>query len=207
MSENKPIPEVNKEHERFKIQIYADRTHTIITIGASLAFAFLSLISIFYILFYEGVFGLDMSKAVTGWEGIFAIFGLVMVTIAIFVRQYNKNSAKISDMIEFIEEDKDNALPPLCELNNWNAKVETKNKPISQKETGKPYNIMSYFREIVIGVAIAVVIQGSYDAMNIADTSTNFWWVPMINSLKVVGMIVIGSAIIWLIWGRKKRIQ
>lgn len=110
-------PKINRDYELFKVQVYADRTHTILTIWASLAFVLFSLVSIFYGLFYEGVFGFNLSKALTGWGGIIIIVALVIVTIWIMARRFNENSARVSDMIEFVNEG--NALPTLDKLHKW----------------------------------------------------------------------------------------
>jgi hypothetical protein len=115
-NENK-LDVVNRDTQFFKIQVYADRIHTFVTIQASLAFVLFSLLSIFYGLYYQGFFEVKPSMMLTGYVGIAIIIVVVLITVVSIVNNYIKNIQKISDMIETVNKGK--SLPTLAELPKW----------------------------------------------------------------------------------------
>jgi hypothetical protein len=108
---------INRETEFFKIQVFTDRIHTFVAIQASLAFVLFSFASVFYGLYYDGFFNFKPSEMLTGYYGAAAIIVLVIITVWYIVRGYVKNSVKISDMIEAVNEG--TRLPSLIDLPKW----------------------------------------------------------------------------------------
>jgi hypothetical protein len=193
----------DREYDLNKTQIYADRTHTALTIWASFAFVILSLLAVFYTLLYEGIFNFEFSKMLTGWEGIFLIAILSFIAI-VLMGSYHKNTLiQISQMLETVNEG--DFLPVLEKLPKWNTDINKNTVKEDSDKKGKSYDVRGYTREIVIGIAIAVMVQGFYDSLNIAYGSTNNWLVPIVNSVFIVVLTIVTLIIIWLAWGRKKK--
>jgi hypothetical protein len=66
-------------------------------------------------------------------------------------------------------------------------------------------NVIGYTRDIVIGIGIAVIIQGAYDSLNIFYGGPNEqWWIPIVISIFIVACIGIALAVIWFRWGKNK---
>ena len=93
----------NRDLQLLKIQIYSDRSHTQLTIGASLALVIFSLISIFYALYYESLMTSNVPFAIAADFGIVVIVILAILAARLFVRKYQKDFQSISDMIEAVK--------------------------------------------------------------------------------------------------------
>ena len=117
MAKKEKKQEINRDYEFFKIQVYSDKTHTLLAIGVSIAFVLFSLVSIFYGLYFEGFFGAKPAMMETGYWGIVIIIIAVIIVFGDIVRVYTDTATRISDMIEAVNEGK--ALPTLDELPKW----------------------------------------------------------------------------------------
>ena len=110
----------NRDLQLLKIQIYSDRSHAQLTIGASIALVIFSLISIFYALYYESLMTMNIPFAIVGDFGIVVIAISAILTARHFARRYQKDYQTISDMIEAVKGGQLDE--PLCELDKWRKK-------------------------------------------------------------------------------------
>lgn len=93
----------DKEIDLLKIQICADRCHTILTIGFSLGFVALGFWGIFATVFYQGWSSFKISDVYVGWIGMIAMLMLAVTILGIFRVRYDKGHSKVSRMISAVE--------------------------------------------------------------------------------------------------------
>jgi hypothetical protein len=185
---------INRDAEFFKIQVYADRTHAILTIWSSLAFVIFGLLSVFYALFYEGVFSLKITEILTGWEGIVIIIALVFVTIGIMAKDYSKNSRRISNMIEAVNEG--HRLPALIDLPKWKKtekkEIITKKVDSATNETnmGEQHQNRKDIWLVVWGIGVAFLIQVIYDGFGFYGKSLQTFIGVAIAAVLLLGLAI-----------------
>lgn len=68
--------------------------------------------------------------------------------------------------------------------------------------------INDYTRNIIIGIIIAIIAQGFYDSLNIFYGGVHEkWFLPIETSGFIVLCIIFAMCLIWIIWGRNKRLH
>lgn len=107
----------DKEIDLMKIQIYADRIHTFLTIGFSLAFVVLGIVGIFLTLYYQSWSTYNISGLYIGWIGIIVFSGVAAIVMWIARMRYEEQEKKIPKMLEAVEKGK--RLPPFDELHKF----------------------------------------------------------------------------------------
>ena len=108
----------DKEIDLVKIQIYADKLHTFLTIQASVVFVALGLFGIFITLYYQSLMELNFYFVNVYNVGMTVIAVLAICAFDIFMRRYHKNFERISRMIGVVQ--KGEQLPDLDKLDKWN---------------------------------------------------------------------------------------
>jgi hypothetical protein len=107
----------DKEIDLVKIQIYADKCHTFLTAFLSLGFVVLGLWAVFATLYYQGLFAFNFPFINAGYLGMGVISILAFIVFWISFTTYNRDSRKISKMIEAVK--KGEQLPALDKLGKW----------------------------------------------------------------------------------------
>jgi ribosomal protein S14 len=107
----------NKEIDLVKIQIYADRCHTFLTLGCSLGFVVLGLWGVYAAVYYQGWSNFKISDVYVGWIGMMAMLMLAVITLGVFRIRYDRWQSKISKMIDAVQKGKH--LPDLDKLDKW----------------------------------------------------------------------------------------
>jgi hypothetical protein len=185
---------VNRDAEFLKIQVYADKMHTLLTVQASLAFAVFSLLAIFYTLFYEGVFQFKVNMMLTGWEGIFVILALVLASLSLMVRDYKLNSTKISDMIDAVNNG--HILPSLVDLPKWKKAVnkevitEKKNGGAKEINKGEQHQNKKNMWLAIWGIGVAFLIQVIYDGFGFYGKSIQVFIGVAISAVLLLGLAI-----------------
>jgi TRAP-type C4-dicarboxylate transport system permease small subunit len=107
----------DKDIDLMKIQIYADKCHTVFTIGCSLGFVALGFWGIFATVYYQGWSSFKISDIYVGWIGMTAMLMLTVFTLGVFRIRYDRGHSRISKMIEAVK--KGEQLPAFDKLNKW----------------------------------------------------------------------------------------
>ncbi|MGD0496589.1 MAG: hypothetical protein ABSB28_11235 [Candidatus Bathyarchaeia archaeon] len=119
MSEKTRKQEVeNKETDLVKIQIYADKCHTFLTLGCSLGFVLLGLWGVFAAVYYQGLSTFNFPFVYAGWVGMGGIGTIAVVAVWIFVSTYRREFRRISKMVEAVKKG-ESQLPDLDKLYKW----------------------------------------------------------------------------------------
>jgi hypothetical protein len=107
----------DKEIDLVKIQTYADRCHTILTIGLSFAFVVFSLFAVFATLYYQSLMAFNFYFVNVYNVGMTVVSSLFVITYWIFFRKYRKDFRRISRMLNAVQ--KGEHLPDLDKLEEW----------------------------------------------------------------------------------------
>lgn len=104
----------NRNVDLIKIQIYADKCHTVFASRLSFLFVVFSLVGVFYGLFYQGLFTSNFQMMFVGLVAIVTIIIAVIIYVDRERRKYSENWKAISNMIEKVK--KGESLSVLDEL-------------------------------------------------------------------------------------------
>jgi uncharacterized membrane protein len=107
----------DKEIDLMKIQLYADRVHTFVTIGFSLAFVIYGIIGVFLGLYYQSWSTYNIRGLYVGWIGVIIFSAVALIVILIAAMSYRRQNSKISKMLEAVEKGK--RLPRFDELHKF----------------------------------------------------------------------------------------
>jgi hypothetical protein len=100
-----------------KIQIYADKCHTFLTLGCSLGFVVLGLWGVYATVFYQGWSTFKILDVYVGWIGMMAMLMGALFVFGVFRIRYGRGHSRISRMINAVQ--KGEHLPDLDELSKW----------------------------------------------------------------------------------------
>jgi len=107
----------NRDLESLKIQIYADKRHTFLTLQASLVFVLLGLFGIFLTLYYQSLMELNFYFVNVYNVGMAVSAILAVCAFEFFMKRYNRDFERISRMIGVVQ--KGEQLPDLDKLEKW----------------------------------------------------------------------------------------
>jgi len=107
----------DKEIDLMKIQVYANRCHTFLTVGLSFAFVVFGLFAVFATLYYQSLMAFNFYFVNVYNVGMAVISSLFVITFWIFLRKYRRDFRRISRMINTVQ--KGRHLPDLDKLDEW----------------------------------------------------------------------------------------
>ena len=97
----------NRDIDLVKIQIYADRSHAVLTSALSFIFVFFSLVGIFYGILYQNISFTSFATFLTAYNtwavGTFTIISVTIVFLYSVRRSYLRDLTRISDMINAVK--------------------------------------------------------------------------------------------------------
>jgi hypothetical protein len=108
----------DKDIDLMKIQIYADKCHTFLTVRLSLCFVVLGLWAVFATVYYQGLSTFNFPFVYAGWIGMGVILVIALIASFVYWAMYFKDFRRISNMIEAVK--KGASLPTLDKLDKWN---------------------------------------------------------------------------------------
>lgn len=119
--EEKPKGETKQvastDTDLMKIQIYADRCHTFLTIGLSFAFVVFSLFAVFATLYYQSLMAFNFYFVNVYNLGMTVVSILFVITCWVFMGRHRRDFRRISRMINAVQ--KGEHLPDLDKLEKW----------------------------------------------------------------------------------------
>lgn len=107
----------DKGIDSVKMQIYADKCHTLLTIGASFAFVVFGLFAVFATLYYQSLMAFNFYFVNVYNLGMTVVVILFAITCWVFMGRYLRNFRRISRMINAVQ--KGEHLPDLDKLDKW----------------------------------------------------------------------------------------
>lgn len=108
----------DKDIDLMKIQIYADKLHTFLTLQASVVFVVLGFFGIFITLYYQSLMELNFYFVNVYNVGMTVNAVLAICAFEIFMRRYHRDFERISRMIGVVQ--RGEQLPDLDKLNKCN---------------------------------------------------------------------------------------
>jgi len=107
----------DKGIDLMKIQIYADKCHTSLTLGFSFGFVVFGLWGIYATVFYQGWSTFKISEIYVGWIGMMVMLMVAVIVFGIARIRYDRWYSRISKIINDVQKGKH--LPDLDKLDKW----------------------------------------------------------------------------------------